>query len=290
METVLLQWITKLHNENLATMWGGGLFNDCAHPILTNCTFSENSAAYAGGMHNRLAGPKLSHCQFIENFALYGGGGTVDDLAYPEMNNCIFINNSTDGDGGGICCFGGSSRLTNCILWDNSANGATNENTQIYGGAEVNYSCIQGWTGGLGGTGNIGDDPLFVDVMNGDYHLKSQASHWDAANELWVSDDVNSPCIDAGDPASDWTAELWPHGKWINMGAFGGTPQASMSLSSAGNIADVSNNDIVDYTDLMMFADKWLHQEVLLPEDLDRNGIVNFSGFAIFANNWLWEE
>jgi hypothetical protein len=86
----------------------------------------------------------LSHCQFIENFEPYGGGATVDDMAYPEMNNCIFINNSTDGDGGGICCFGGSSRLTNCILWGNSANGATNENTQIYGGVEVNYNCIQG--------------------------------------------------------------------------------------------------------------------------------------------------
>ncbi|MHC4213457.1 MAG: hypothetical protein ACYSWP_08815, partial [Planctomycetota bacterium] len=49
----------------------------------------------------------------------------------------------------------------------------------------------------------------------------------------WVLDNVNSPCIDAGDPASDWTEELWPNGNRINMGAYGGTSQASMSLSDA---------------------------------------------------------
>ena len=106
----------------------------------------------------------------------------------------------------------------------------------------------------------------------------------------WVLDDVNSPCIDAGDPNSDWTAELWPHGKRVNMGAYGGTPQASMSLSTAGNIADLNTNALVDYTDLMMFTNKWLYEEVLLPEDLDRNGVVNFTDFAEFAGQWLWEE
>ena len=106
----------------------------------------------------------------------------------------------------------------------------------------------------------------------------------------WVLDEVNSPCIDVGDPTSDWTAELWPHGKRINMGTYGGTPQAGMSLSDAANIADLNNSDLVDYTDLIAFVNKWLYKEVLLPEDLDRNGIVNFLDFAVFANNWLWEK
>ncbi|UCG60129.1 MAG: hypothetical protein JSU70_11515 [Phycisphaerales bacterium] len=39
------------------------------------------------------------------------------------------------------------------------------------------------------------------------------------SSESWVKDYVTSPCIDLGDPDSDWTAELWPHGKRINMGA-----------------------------------------------------------------------
>ncbi|MHC4212528.1 MAG: FG-GAP-like repeat-containing protein [Planctomycetota bacterium] len=45
----------------------------------------------------------------------------------------------------------------------------------------------------------------------------------------WELDDVSSLCIDAGDPNSDWTEELLPHGERINMGAYGGTSEASKS-------------------------------------------------------------
>jgi len=108
---------------------------------------------------------------------------------------------------------------------------------------------------------------------------------------VWVFDDANtSPCIDAGNPNSDWTQELWPHGKRINMGAFGGTPEASMSLSNTGNIADLNTDGFVDYADMMLFTNKWLYQKVLLSEDLDRNGFVNFTDYAEFTQNWLWEE
>ena len=125
---------------------------------------------------------------------------------------------------------------------------------------------------------------------NGDYHLKSQAGRWDAVGENWVIDGSTSLCIDTGDPASDWMAELWPHGKQINMGAFGGTPQASMSTSVVGNIADLNNSNKVDFDDARLLVDKWLKQQTLLPEDLDRNGSVNAKDFAAFARQWLWEQ
>jgi hypothetical protein len=56
-----------------------------------------------------------------------------------------------------------------------------------------------------------------------------------------------------------------------------------MSLSDAGNIADLNNDGFVDLTDLLL--DKWLCEDVLLPEDLNRDGIFNFADFAIFADN-----
>jgi len=74
------------------------------------------------------------------------------------------------------------------------------------------------------------------------------------------------------------------------MGAYGGTSQASMALSSIGNIADLNTDGFVNYADLMLLTEKWLYQEVLLPEDLDRDVIVNFTDFSIFADNWLWEQ
>ncbi len=168
--------------------------------------------------------------------------------------------------------------MVNTIVWGNS--GAFSPK-QILGCTNVTYSDIEG---GYEGKGNIDTDPCFA----GDYHLKSQAGRWDPYSQSWVKDNVTSPCIDAGDPNSDWTAELWPNGKWINMGAYGGTPEASMSLSNVGDIADLNNDDLVDCDDMRLFTEKWLNNQVLLPEDLDRNGFVDFTDFAIFADNWLW--
>jgi hypothetical protein len=106
----------------------------------------------------------------------------------------------------------------------------------------------------------------------------------------WVHDTVTSPCIDAGDPNSDWKSELWPHGKRINIGAYGGTQQASKSLSMAGNIADFDNDGFINIYDLWAFTNKWLVSEILIKEDMDSNGIVDFADFALFAENWLVKE
>jgi hypothetical protein len=144
--------------------------------------------------------------------------------------------------------------------------------------------------GGWPGQGNIDADPLFADSNSGDYHLKSQAGRWDPDSASWIKDDVTSLCIDAGDPSSDWASELWPHGKRINMGAFGGTTQASMSQSSLGNVADLNNDGTVDWQDFARFTDSWQADAMPLAEDLDRNGIVDFRDVAILGDNWLWPQ
>ena len=77
-------------------------------------------------------------------------------------------------------------------------------------------------------TADLAWDDYFVE---GDYHLKSQAGRWDPNSKSWVRDDVTSPCIDAGDPNANVADEVWPHGGRINMGAYGGTAQASMSVA-----------------------------------------------------------
>ena len=92
-------------------------------------------------------------------------------------------------------------------------------------------------------------DPCFVDAVSGDYHLQSEAGRWDADMLVWRVDEETSPCIDAGYLVSDWTDELWPHGERINMGAYGGTAEASMSLSLVGNVADLNGDGAVGLTD-----------------------------------------
>jgi hypothetical protein len=72
----------------------------------------------------------------------------------------------------------------------------------------------------LTGTGEIHQSPLLQISAFGDYHLKSQAGHWDANSASWVKDEVTSPCIDAGDPASPIGLEPFPNGGriiWVFM-------------------------------------------------------------------------
>jgi hypothetical protein len=175
----------------------------------------------------------------------------------PEISNCVIAGNLQQGISGGI------PTITNCTIVANIGFGISNSNSTVINSiiyynnagtgavqiennaATVTYSDIQaGWPG----QGNIDAVPCFAepgfwnlngtldDVSDdfwvpGDYHLRSQAGRWHAGSQTWLQDVLSSPCIDAGNPDSDSSAELPPNGDRINMGAYGGTPQASMSFS-----------------------------------------------------------
>ncbi|MEN6643731.1 MAG: Ig-like domain-containing protein, partial [Armatimonadia bacterium] len=78
-----------------------------------------------------------------------------------------------------------------------------------------------------GTDGNISVDPLFANAASGDYRLKSQHGRWDGM--AWVLDGETSPCLDAGDPASDYASEPQPNGGRVNVGYDGNTAYASKS-------------------------------------------------------------
>jgi len=237
-------------------------------------------------------------------------------IAVQNQCDALIINNTIYNCGRGIrffdhtgrwgppyCLFPGSGRATviNCIIWDCSPSMLLTDSP--YEGdrgshVAVYYSNIEGGQGSLSvspnstvtwGEGNININPQFADPASRDFHLKSQVGRWSPDTQSWVQDDVNSPGIDAGDPNSDWTAELWPHGKRINMGAYGGTPQASMSGSAVGNPADLNNDDTVSGADLAALAEKWLSLEILLAQDINRDGMVDWKDFCLFAGSWLWQ-
>jgi hypothetical protein len=84
-----------------------------------------------------------------------------------------------------------------------------------------------------------------------------------------------------------WQGELWPHGGQINMGAYGGTPQASMSDDPVGNVADLNHDDAVDLIDWSLWSQNWLEKKVLLDSDFDRDGDVDPNDMFIFMDNWL---
>ncbi|MGB2865333.1 MAG: right-handed parallel beta-helix repeat-containing protein, partial [Sedimentisphaerales bacterium] len=208
-----------------------------AFPKIDKCTVTGNIGAgielYSGG------NPTLTNCTIISN----GGSGIemrplrAGRYTYynsPQMSNCIIAAN------GGHGLLRGIPTITNCTIAGNLRSGiqdsmptVTNSIVYFNGTAQivnstgtVTYSDVQG---SFQGAGNIDADPLFADLANGDYHLKSQAGRWDPGSETWISDDVTSSCIDAGDPGSAIGLEPNPNGGAINMGAYGGTSQASKS-------------------------------------------------------------
>jgi hypothetical protein len=214
---------------NSAIEDGGGIHNvgTSSDPAITNCTFSGNSANRGGGIFFTWgARMTIANCTFAGNFASIGNA-LASEPTKPSLPGYI--------------------SLTNCILWDGE-NTIFDPDPYALQSA-ITYSNVQG---GWPGEGNIDSDPCFAypgywadaDDPNivvehndpnavwieGDYHLKSQAGRWDSNSQSWVIDYVTSPCIDAGDPNSLIGHEPFPNGGIINMGAYGGTTQASKSI------------------------------------------------------------
>lgn len=161
----------------------------------------------------------------------------------PTIQNVTFAGNDF-----GIAAYAGAKPyIVNCILWGN-------RDGDLFG-CTAKFSCMQQ---GLEGQGNIHEDPLFADTARGDYHLVSEKGRYVSAHGLWAFDDRTSPCIDAGDPDMDASAERMPNGARINMGAFGGTPEASMSEWPLAG--DINHDGSVDFKDLSILADGWLNR------------------------------
>jgi predicted outer membrane repeat protein len=209
--------------ENSTTGSGGGMVNDRAKPILLKCTFRANVAGKDGGAVYGRNGSQLAvfNGLFIGNSATVGGGMQNSGGGRATMTNCTFAGNSAQSGGALSNTPDSQTTLVSCILWGDTP-------SEI-GGSEVTvaYSDVQG---GWPGAGNIKADPLFADP-NSDFHLKSQAGRWDPAAKRWVVDLVSSPCIDAGDQMSVIGIEPFPNGDRTNMGAYGGTFEASLSPS-----------------------------------------------------------
>ncbi|MHC4559970.1 MAG: hypothetical protein ACYS80_21990 [Planctomycetota bacterium] len=137
-----------------------------------------------------------------------------------------------------------------------------NENNSII---EIVYSDVQG---GWPDKGNIDAEPLFADPNNGDYHLKSQAGRWTSTSESWIKDDVTSPCIDAGDPQDPIGQEPFPNGGIVNMGAYGGTAEASKSYFGEPVCETIVAGDLngdckVNFLDMEILALHWLEDTLV---------------------------
>jgi hypothetical protein len=172
---------------NTASSTGGGAFGS----TLIACSISNNTAGAGGGAHSSL----LNNCLIVANRAADGGG-----MYAGGATNCTLALNVATNTGGGIDGASGTA-CQNSILYFNSAPTGSN-----YTGTKFNYCCIQPIDSSNGTS--ITNDPSFIDLASGDFHLQS-----------------NSPCINSGNNsfvtrATDLGALARIAGGTVDIGAY----------------------------------------------------------------------
>jgi PKD repeat protein len=208
--------------QNSTETRGGGMYCLRSNPLLTEVTFSENSANQGGGMYSEGNSPVLKNVTFFHNtatsalYSLSWGAGMVTSGSNPVIINATFFDNIADSFGGGMYIASGSSSLTNvtftanrslniygsdsggirmeggilsltnAILWGNFGNQLEITNG---GTATVTYSDMQGsWTG----TGNINADPRFAEAAKGNLRLQTGSPAINTGNNAAVPPEVTT--------------------------------------------------------------------------------------------------
>lgn len=153
--------------SNNATVGGNG--GGVCFGLINNCLISSNRASSFGG---GACSNTLNNCVVKNNLANTSGGGTY----FSTLLNCTVVSNTASLSGAGI--YGGA--LTNCILYYNFSLKSPNFLNDFT--STISYCDTTPLA--TNGVGNITNEPIFVNLAAGDFHLQS-----------------NSPCINSGNNA-----------------------------------------------------------------------------------------
>ena len=176
--------------NNSVTYYGGGVCYATVHDSILSDNRASNSTSYGGGAYYGT----LERCIIRNNTSYNYGGGTYGST----LRNCLVIGNRTtysQGLGGGVysgtalnCTIYGNTSssgggacygtLINSIVWGNTATRVSSAYANI---SNVTCYCVCSSPLPTGGSGNMANDPQFVNAREANYSLAS-----------------NSPCIDAG--------------------------------------------------------------------------------------------
>ena len=258
---------------------GAGICCRQSTAVLTNCEISRNSAqgnVNGGGLYcgGSSAGAVLENCVISNNTAEAGGGVYADPLDYVRLSNCTVVQNKLSGpasSGGGIHSLGGDVVIRNSIVWFND--GTPIVLSGLGSSNPVLFSNIEGY---YPGQGNIDADPMFASTAANDYHLQSAYGRYNPFLNNWVTDGKYSPCIDAGDPQDPVGSEPFPNSIRINMGAYGGTTEASMSVGPLIFHVDGANGS--DYNSGLSKSDAFATIQKAVDNTIDGDTVVVWPG------------
>ncbi len=198
--------------------WGGAFYTQNGLITFEHCKFLYNRAYTGAGIFGHISTVSFDYCEFFQNYCDWKGGAINFNTCNVEIKHTAFCHNTANAEAGGIYAWLGDINMSNCTLANNSAmegGGIFNfpggtflelVNCIIvnnYGGnisgpgySDVTYTDIGDY---WPGSGNIDENPLFVNPGQDNYHLLPE-----------------SPCIDAGNPDSPFD----PDGTVADMGAY----------------------------------------------------------------------
>lgn len=214
---------------------GGGLYIENCSPTILRSVFKHNRAQLdGGGIYLWNSSSPIKNTLVVANRAGNNGGGIFLANSHPQILNCTIAVDTARGWGGGIFVgAGGRLSLTNSIVVFNhqvlfqddaddynnlpSGDGFMKDLGRVQSArVEVNFSCISAdQLQPFAGLGNITADPLFVRYQSEPFDFRLKYS---------------SPCIDAGDRRMNPGDEPDRLVGIIDMGAYGGTELATLSL------------------------------------------------------------
>ena len=239
----------NLFLRNVAFDWdGGAIVLGFVDIDIVNCEFKWNQAATDGGAVDvSTSNVRFSNSLFIGNVAGEKGGAIHQIRTYTSGTNATFVNCTFKGNtalnGSSVSVFSpaiftkeavNSFTAHNCIFWEDEIPFWQNDN--ISNVIAITHSNVKG---GWSGTGNINQNPLFVN----------------AANDLRLT--TSSPCFNAGDNSfilAD-AADLDNDGNTLEDMPFdmdGNARVASVVVDmGAFELTDCNNNGVPDVDDLI---------------------------------------
>ncbi len=271
--------------------WGGGIAAADSTVTVRRTAIETNQATqYSGGgidLYNTAT--TLTNCAVRANTAADGGAGiSVGQSSSLTATNCTIYANAAVNSGGGIGMYQATLMLNNSILYANTAASAAlidKQLTVFSGTRTVNRSCVQGLVDQLGGSGNIGGNPVLVASGSGNLSLAPA-----------------SPCIDAG------SNPLVPAGTTLDLAGRPrfrdnpGTPDTGVGPAPVVDMgayefvpappcpADLTSDGVVNTADLVAFLGRF--GQPVTPgspaeqADFNRDGFVNTADLVYFLGRF----
>ena len=212
---------------NIANYSGGGSYFIEDSSTITNCRIDENTANFfGGGVYCKLSITEISRSVICGNsvndiFSLNGGGGIFYAVSSATISNCTISGNFSVAEGGGLLILEANPLILNTIVTGNVGNGGA----ALWNSPDASISYCDFYDNEYANfTGNT-IPPSLGEIStinaNGDscdiyYNLFLDPLFYSTTGDSAYYLNVESPCIDAGDPSSP----LDPDSTIADIGAY----------------------------------------------------------------------